>query len=158
MKFWSPMSIKIQANTQSHQSLCSMSWTAANDSAFQPRRKGIRQCLTTPTIRFTHPLLISHASWSLVWLSCLRINACGSEQRLLLFLNQGTTLTAPGRHAVPAAISFDAEAGSHVTSLHELYDPSPMTEYFKAVPSTALGVVLVETRETARGCDNSRWH
>jgi hypothetical protein len=83
-------------------------------------------------------LTIGHAGWSLILLSGLRVNAPSSEQRLLLFLDQGAAMTAPGGHAVSAAISFNPEAGSHVASLHTLYDPGPMTERFETVPSTAL--------------------
>jgi hypothetical protein len=67
-------------------------------------------------------------------------------------------MTAPGGHAVPATISFNAEACSHVTPLHPLYDPGPMTKPFETVPSTALWVELVETRGIMNGCDDSRWH
>jgi hypothetical protein len=67
-----------------------------------------------------YPLLRVHAGWRLVLLFCLCFNACSSEQGFLLFLDQGTTMTAPDCHAVIASTSFDAVAGSHVTSLREL--------------------------------------
>jgi len=53
-------------------------------------------------------------------------------------------MTAPGSHAIPTTTSFNAEAGSHITTLHALNYPSPMPKYFETVPSTALRIGSVK--------------
>jgi hypothetical protein len=75
----------------------------------------------------------------------LRVDAGSPEQRLLLFLDKSTAMTAPSSHAIPTTISFNAEAGPHITTSHALNYPGPMPEYFEAVPSTALRIRSVKS-------------
>ena len=60
-------------------------------------------------------------------------------------------MTAPGGHTIPAAISFNAKAGSHIATFNELDDPGPMTETFETVPATALQSALIEAYGTRLG-------
>jgi hypothetical protein len=97
---------------------------------------------------------ITHAIWSSISTLGSRITASSPMQRLLFFLDESTTRTAPGGQTIPAAGPMNAVAGSHLIALDELNNPG-LTEYFETGPSTTLCVKSAGIQGTAQQSDNS---